>query len=109
MRLAPKLRKLFPAINFVVADPNENLQPEGGALYIVDTVLGIKKVAVITDLDTIQLDKAYSAHDFDLGFNLKLLAKIGELNKVVIFGVPNKIGEKEALKQLSAEIDAQEM
>ena len=105
IRLAPQLEKLFPEIKFVVKDPNENLKPENGELYIIDTVLGIKKVEVITDLEKIQLDKIYSAHDFDLGFNLKLLQKIGELKKVVIFGVPDKISKKEALNQLSEELN----
>jgi hypothetical protein len=104
IKLAPKLRKLFPEINFVVKDPNENLWPENGQLYIIDTVVGIKKVQVIKDLDKIQLDKIYSLHDFDLGFNLKLLYKIGKLNTVVIFGVPSKITESNALEQIAKKI-----
>ena len=101
IKLAPELEKEFPAINFVVQDPNENLKPVRGELYIIDTVVGIDKVEVIEDLDQIQLDKIYSAHDFDLGFNLKLLQKIGELKKVVIFGIPEKIDKRDAAKQLA--------
>lgn len=100
IKLVPKLKKLFPEIDFVIKDPNENLKPQNGELYIIDTVMGLKKVTVITDLDKIQLDKIYSAHDFDLGFNLKLLQKIGELKKVVIFGVPASISEEKSLRQL---------
>lgn len=99
IKLAPKLRKIFPAINFEVKDPNENLWPENNELYIIDTVIGIDRVKIIKDLDKIQLDKIYSAHDFDLGFNLKLLAKIGELKHANIIGIPNTINIKEALKQ----------
>jgi len=109
IKLVPELRKKFPEIKFVVQDPNENLKPEDGKLFIIDTVLGINKVEIIDNLDRIQSDKIYSAHDFDLGFNLKLLAKIGELKKVAIFGVPVKIAGKEALKQLSAKIHAQKV
>lgn len=109
IKLVPKLRKIFPEIKFVVKDPNENLKPQKGELIIIDTVIGIEKVKVIKNLDKIQLDKIYSAHDFDLGFNLKLLAKIGELKKVVIFGVPAGMNEKEALKKLSDKINPQKM
>lgn len=105
IELAPELKKIFPKIKFVIKDPNENLKPEKGELYMIDTILGIKKVEVITDLDKIQLGRIYSAHDFDLGFNLKLLQKIGELKKVMIFGVPDKISKKEALKQLTEKLD----
>jgi len=107
IKLAPKLRETFPQINFAIQDPNENLKPVNGELWIIDTVVGIKKVAIIEDLDKIQLDKIYSAHDFDLGFNLKLLQKIGKLKKTVIFGVPDKINGKAALKQLTGKIKQQ--
>jgi len=100
IKLLPKLQKIFPEIDFVIQDPNENLQPENGKLCIIDTAFGIDKIRIIEDLEKIQLDKIYSAHDFDLGFNLKLLQKIGELKKVVIFGVPDKIDKKDALDQL---------
>lgn len=122
IKLVPKLRKLFPEIDFVVQDPNENLKPEKGEMYIIDTIMDSpeslvlspehgakslepKDVIVFEDLDKIHLDKIYSAHDFDLGFNLKLLQKIGWLKKVVIFGVPEGMSEYKALKQLAREID----
>lgn len=111
IKLVSKLKKLFPEINFVIKDPNENLKPEKGELWIIDTVVTTSaqcpvpsyrnKIIVIEDLDKIQLGKIYSAHDFDLGFNLKLLAKIGELKKVTIFGVPARMEEREALRQLA--------
>ena len=104
IKLAPELKKKFPEIDFVVTDPNENLKPENSELYIIDTVRGIKKVEIITDLNKIQLNRIYSAHDFDLGFNLKLLQKIGKLNKVVIFGVPSKTKKQKALEQIASKI-----
>ncbi|MBM3255864.1 MAG: hypothetical protein FJZ04_00110 [Candidatus Moranbacteria bacterium] len=126
LKLAPRLGKAFPKIKFIAADPNENLKPENEALYIIDTIRARspnpevqnltskfqnvkfltrkKKVLVIKDLDQVSLNKIYSAHDLDLGFSLKLLAKIGQLRKVIIFGVPVGMGEEEALKQLSEKI-----
>jgi len=100
LKIAPKLRKTFPEINFVSADPSENLEPIDGELIIIDTVEGAKKVVVIDDLEKIQTEKIFSLHDFDLGFNLKLLQKIGKLKKVKIIGIPTKIEEKKVLRQI---------
>lgn len=101
LKLAPQIKELFPEVDFIIADPSENLKPINGELIIIDTIEGIKKVTLIDDLEKIRTKKIYSLHDFDLGFNLKLLQKIGKLKKVKIFGMPMKIDEQEALKQLS--------
>jgi len=106
LRLAPKLEKIFPEINFIIADPNENLKPINKELIIIDTVEGIKRVTLLDDLGKIQTGKIYSLHDFDLAFNLKLLQKIGKLKKVKIFGVPMKGDEKEILGQLIKQIES---
>ena len=45
-------------------------------------------------------------HDFDLGYSLKLLKKLKLLDSVMIFGVPMRMGEREALKQLKEAISA---
>lgn len=100
LKLLPQLKKQFPNIDFVTLDPNENIKPINKQLIIIDTVIGIDKVTLLNDLDKIQLDKIYSLHDFDLGFQLKLLQKIGELEKITILGVPPDIQQQEALKQL---------
>ena len=105
LKLAPKLRKIFPEIDFVIIDPSENLEPIDDALIIIDTVEGIEKVTVIDDIEKLETGKIYSLHDFDLAFNLKLLQKIGKLKKVKIFGVPMKGDEEEILKQLEKLIE----
>ena len=92
-------------VDFIIADPLENLKLIEGELIIIDTVEGIKKVTLINDLEKIRTEKIYSLHDFDLAFNLKLIQKIGKLKKVTIFGVPMKISEKEALEQLEILIE----
>ncbi len=101
LKLAPKLKKLFPEINFVITDPNENIKPVNKELIIIDTVEGAKKVTLIDDLEKIQTEKIYSLHDFDLALNLKLLQKIGKLEKVKIFGIPMEGNKKEILTQLA--------
>ena len=114
LKLAPKLKKLFPDINFIIQDPNENLKftrrirQSGGVggpdmvdkLIIIDTVMGIKNIAVICDIKKLETEKIYSMHDFDLAFNLKLLKKIGRLGKLTILGVPPDYSEKKALREL---------
>ncbi|MBU0636988.1 hypothetical protein KKH16_02140 [Patescibacteria group bacterium] len=100
IKLAPKLKKAFQEIDFIIQDPNENLKPKNNELIIIDTVVGLKKVTIINSIKKIELSPTCSMHDFDLGFNLKLLKKIGKLKKIIIFGIPTKIDEEEALKQL---------
>ena len=100
IQLAPDLTKALPEINFIVMDPNENIHPENKELVIIDTAIGIDKVTVLEDIDKIEMSPRYSLHDFDLGFNLKLLKKLGKLEKVKIFCVPPDINKKQALKEL---------
>ena len=99
LKLVDKLKKEFPSIKFSEFDTVEDLELEK-ELNIIDTVKGIKKVELIEDIDKIITDKIYSMHDFDLGYNLKLLKKMKMIGKVRIFGIPSNISEKEAFKQL---------
>jgi Ni,Fe-hydrogenase maturation factor len=107
IKMAPKLKKVFPKINFIITDPNENLKPDAnGELFIIDTVDGLTNVKVFDSLKEFQSDKLYSMHDFDLGFNLKLFEKLGMLKKVKIIGVPMKnISEKYIFLKLKAIIN----
>jgi Ni,Fe-hydrogenase maturation factor len=100
LKLAPKLEKIFPEIDFVITDPSENIKPIDSELIIIDTVEGIGKVVLLDDLEKIKTSKIYSLHDFDLAFNLKLLQKIGKLKSVKIFGVPMNGDKEEILGQL---------
>ena len=106
LRLIERLRKRFPDIEFKEFDPSENLEKEGRELNIIDAVERIKRVTLITDIESIRTQRAYSLHDFDLGYSLKLLKKLDYLDSVKIFGVPMRISEKDALEQLSALISA---
>ena len=99
LKLIDKLRKEFPSLEFKEFDTVEDLELEE-ELNIIDTVKGIKKVEVIEDIDKIITDKIYSLHDFDLGYNLKLLKKLKMIDRIRIFGVPANMDEKEALKEL---------
>jgi Ni,Fe-hydrogenase maturation factor len=105
IKLIPDLEKKFPQIKFIQKDPNENLKPNNKKLVIIDTVSKIKEVKVFNKIEELETEKIYSAHDFDLAFNLKLLQKIGKLNNVIIFGIPSEIKKQEALNQLSCLIE----
>jgi Ni,Fe-hydrogenase maturation factor len=102
--IQPELSKIFFDIEFIIQDPNENLHPDNKELVIIDTVEDIKEVKILTDIEQIQFEPKYSMHDFDLGFNLKLLHKIGHLEKVTIFCVPMFISKQAALEQLVMKI-----
>lgn len=100
MKILPELKKRFPDIVFREFDPNENLGDLEGNITILDVAKGIDEVRLIRDLDKIEVSEIYSLHDFDLGFNLKLLKKIGRLDKIRIIAIPYNISEKQALNQV---------
>lgn len=66
--------------------------------YILDVVKNIKEVTLITDLDKIKERKIFSMHDFDLGFNLKLLKEVNQVKDIKIIGIPQE-GDKENIKE----------
>ncbi|NTW22671.1 hypothetical protein HGA34_04005 [Candidatus Falkowbacteria bacterium] len=104
LQLEPALKLAFPRFDFIWQDPNENLRPDNGELIIIDTVVGPEEVIVLTDLEKIERSPNYSLHDLDLGFNLKLLSKIGLLDKVTIFGLPAGGDSVRTFEQLSRKI-----
>ena len=102
LRLAGRLAARFPGIEFKEFDPSENLEKEGRDLTIIDAAEGIERVTLFTDIDSIKVQKVYSLHDFDLGFSLKLLKKLGYLDSVKVFCVPMGMDENLALEQLTS-------
>lgn len=100
IKLMPELQKMFPEIDFIIQDPNENLKPQDKELVIIDTVVGPRDVVIIDDINKIETNSSCSMHDFDLGFNLKLLYKIGQLEKIKIYGVPMNMPADEVFLKL---------
>ena len=100
IRILPILRKEMPGHEFIEFDPSEDFKPDNKTLNIIDTVLDIKKVELITDINKIIVQKAYSLHDFDLGYNLKVMQKFGMIEKVNIIGVPPLLSEKDAVENI---------
>jgi len=102
LKLLPKLRERFSDVEFKEIDPTEDLEDEGRDLVILDTVEGIDNVIELNSIEQLHANKVYTMHDFDLGYNLKLLKKIGKIDSVWIIGVPMGISEEEALDQIQS-------
>lgn len=106
IKLLPQLKKTLQQYNFQHLDPTENL-PEENHLILIDTILSLKEVKTLneTELDKIQNSPTISMHDFDLGFQLKLMKKLGKINKVTIIGIPEKGNSKTILEQIKSELN----
>ena len=86
-----KLSADFPKIKFIFIKPNEDLPfVDEKQIVIMDAGEGISKARIFEDADPdkIKLSPRTSVHDFDLGFQLKYLKKIGKLGKITILGIP---------------------
>lgn len=86
-----KLKVKINNLNFIVIKPNEDLPfVSEESTIILDTIQGINKVMTFdeTDLKKISFCKSISVHDFDLGFQLNYLKKLGKLKKIIIVGLP---------------------
>jgi Ni,Fe-hydrogenase maturation factor len=102
LKLLPKLREMFSDIDFKEIEPTEDLDREGRDLVILDSVEGIDDVMKINSIEQLHTNKVYSMHDFDLGYNLKLLKKVGKIDSVRIIGIPMGISEGGALNQIQS-------
>lgn len=100
-------------IQFVKVKPNEDVPfIDEKSVVILDAIEGIDEVieAAGDDLDKLVLPPRSSVHDFDLGFQIKYLKKIGKLGKVTIIGLP-MTGEIDYLRiqSIFKKLVAQEM
>lgn len=84
--LADKLK--VPGIEFIKCDSVDTLFDVKGTLYIMDVVRGLKEVTIIKDVDKLKSGKKLTCHDFDLGYFLQLMKKLGKIQEVVIIGLP---------------------
>ena len=101
LKILPELKKLFPEIDFVTKDPNEDWD-DVGDITIIDTVVGITDVKVFNSLKDFSRAPRFSLHDFDAYTNLVMLEKLGKIRKIKIIGVPPTISQKEAIEKISS-------
>ena len=108
VKLVPKLKKIFPKIDFRVEDPSEGLKPPVSAgrgrperlWVILDVAKGIDKIRVFEDLDKLVTEKRVSLHDYDVSMELKLLKRLGKVEKLKIVAVPMGMDRKKALEKI---------
>lgn len=87
------LKNKVKNVEFIYVSPNEDLPfSEERKVVIMDVIQGIDKVKLIDlkDANRLILPPRTSTHDFDLGFQLKYLKKLGKLKKIKIIGIPTK-------------------
>lgn len=103
LKIADKLitiSEISEKFKFIKSDSLENLEEYGENLLILDVAENIKKVELITDLNQLEQNKIYSMHDFDLGFNLKLLMKLGKIKTVKIIAIPMNYETEKAISEI---------
>lgn len=89
LRVAEKLKGKIRGIEFREIESLDALQEkEKRNLCIMDVCVGIKKVQLIESVNELQTAQPFSAHDFDLAMQLKVLQKMGKLGKVKIIAIP---------------------
>ena len=91
IKTAKALENTLEHCDFIYIKPNQDLpfvcEEE---VVIMDTIEGIEDIKIINNdqVKNISLEERTTVHDFDLGFQLKYLKKIGKLGKVTIIGLP---------------------
>ncbi len=95
IKLKPQLQKAFPQIEFREYDPMEDLPQDTEDLVIIDTIEGLTKPQVFDDIDAFASQTAYSMHDFDLGWSLKLYKKLRMFKTIKIIGIPSNFTFKD--------------
>ena len=93
--VAENLQKKMQDVDFVSVSPNEDLPfIDEKQVILLDVVQGIKEVMVIDEqsLDHLVTLRSTTVHDYDLGFQLRYLKKLGKIYKVTIIGLP-QVGE----------------
>ncbi|MBU0649884.1 hypothetical protein KJ605_02100 [Patescibacteria group bacterium] len=86
-----QLKAAWSTINFIRVKPNEDLPfTDLEDVVIMDVILGLAQTNIIQDaqLSDMMLGHRSSVHDFDVGFQLKYLKKLGKLGRVTIIGLP---------------------
>lgn len=98
--LLAELRQRLEDVDFVVADPTEDLEPASDPWIILDVGMGIDRVVVVDDLQQLEQVPGQSVHDFDVYLELRLKEKIGRLPDIRIVIVPFDMDQGQALNEI---------
>jgi hypothetical protein len=106
---AEKLKN-FGGVEWMFIKPNEDLPPEK-FLILMDTVVGLEEVTLLTekDLEKLEFLKRATVHDYDLGFQLRYLVKLGKIKKVTIIGLPMGEVNYERVRSILRKLVAQDI
>jgi len=91
LNIANQLKPFRPDLEWIEVGLNQDLPfADQSEVWILDVVMGIDQVTLIdqSQLDQVKAPPRTSVHDYDLGFQLKLLKKLGHLGQVTIIGLP---------------------
>jgi Ni,Fe-hydrogenase maturation factor len=91
LKITEKLSKDLDSLEFIEIKPNQDISFEDeDNVVILDVIEGLKDVRVFDEkhIDRLVLSPRNSVHDFDLGFQLKYLKKLGKIKNVKIVGLP---------------------
>lgn len=91
--IAEKLKNQIPDLEFIEIRPNADLPfINEDHVVLMDVVQGIDKVMLMdeTNIDRLVTDKSITAHDYDLGFQLKYLKKLGKIRKFTVISLPQE-------------------
>ena|SRR3989344_488497 len=105
IQIISQLKKEFPEITFIHADPTENWWQGENELVIMDTVVGIEKVTVFNSLDEFEKQTQITPHDYDIYMDLQLMLKIGNVSKVKIIGIPSESSRKTILRGIKKSLE----
>lgn len=104
LRILPQLQRQRPDLTFRTRDPLEEWDEVPDPFIIVDTVKGLERVQVFTDLAAFANAPRVSMHDLDLLAQLQLLQKLGKLKHLTLVGVPPTLSPDEAVTQIAASL-----
>ena len=82
--------------DFEFVEYNQDIE---GDIVIMDVCKGLKEMKIL-DFDRFLERHPVSAHDFDIGMELKLLQATGQINKVGVVAIPFEYSYEQVLKKL---------
>ena len=102
VRAAKRLRKEkeLHEIEFIETDSLSEMEGIEKVPVAMDAAKGIKKVELLEGTGKIETQDVYSMHDMDLGFELKLLKKLGKIKGARIIAIPQDYGLEKAVEEV---------
>ena len=83
-------------------NPLDLLEHDLEQAVIIDAAIGVKEPRLLEDLDKAKIGNLCSLHDFDMAFFMKLLKRIGQLDRVRIIALPMHATVEELLPKVRA-------